>query len=132
MLQKKAITSGQRTSEHTIKCEALLKGKSDHEDNKPGACELYTRADTICAGQNFCLIALTGMTYEVHGFHESFNTVPNNVLMAQVATAFINPTTHEICILIINEALYFGSTMNHPLINPNQIRSYGISVSNDY
>ena len=73
----KAITFGQRTSERAIKHAALVKGKSDHKDYKRGQCELDTRANTICAGQIFCPIAFTGMNCEVHGFHESLDTVPN-------------------------------------------------------
>ena len=126
----KAITSRQRTSERTIKRAALIKGKSDHKDYKCRQCELDTQADTICDGEKFRPIALTGMTCKVHGFHESFETVPN-VPVAQVAIAFVHPTMHETFILIINEALYFGSTKNHSLINPNQIRLYSISVSDD-
>ena len=28
--------------------------------------------------------------------------------------------------LVINEALYYGTKLDHFLINPNQVRSYGI------
>ena len=101
------MTSGQRTSECAIKRVALHKGKPDHEAYKCGACELNTRADTICAGHNFCALSFTGMTCEVHGFHESLDTV-HNVPVAQVETAFIRPTTHNTFILIVDEALYFG------------------------
>ncbi|KAL7538728.1 hypothetical protein ACHAWF_006190 [Thalassiosira exigua] len=34
-------------------------------------------------------------------------------------------------ILIMNEVLYFGGKLNHSLINPNQIRPYGIAVSDN-
>ena len=37
----------------------------------------------------------------------------------------------EMVILIINEGLYFGQGLEHSLINPNQIRHYGIPVSDD-
>ena len=37
----------------------------------------------------------------------------------------------ETIILVINEALYFGAEMDHSLINPNQMRSYGIDVSDN-
>ena len=33
--------------------------------------------------------------------------------------------------MVVNEALYFGSALDHSLINPNQIRHYGIPVSDD-
>ena len=31
--------------------------------------------------------------------------------------------------LIVNQALYFGASLDHSLINPNQIRHFGIPVS---
>jgi len=31
-------------------------------------------------------------------------------------------------ILVINEALWFGEKMQHTLINPNQVRAYGVSL----
>ena len=37
----------------------------------------------------------------------------------------------ETVILIINEALYFGNQMDHSMVNPNQIRAYGIDVSDN-
>ena len=42
------------------------------------------------------------------------------------ATAWDDPTTGETYILVINEALYYGTKLDHSLINPNQIRAYGI------
>ena len=34
--------------------------------------------------------------------------------------------TGQTYIIIINEALYYGTKLDHLLINPNQIRAYGI------
>jgi hypothetical protein len=113
-----------------IKRASLDSAKPDHEDFKQGRCELDTRADTICAGHNFRPISHTGMTCEVSGFHKSFDSL-SNVPVAQVATAYVHPDTNETFILIVNEALYFGSTMDHSLINPNQIRAFGIALSDD-
>ena len=113
-----------------VKRASLDYSKDDHDVLKHGRCELDTRADTICAGQNFRALSHTGMTCEVSGFHKSFDSV-SDVPVAQVATGFIHPDTNETIVLIINEALYFGNSMDHSLINPNQIRAFGISVSDD-
>ena len=50
-----------------------------------------------------------------------------------VATAATAYTTSDgtTYILIVNESLYFGSSLDHSLINPNQIRHYCIPVSDD-
>ena len=42
------------------------------------------------------------------------------------ATAWTNPTDQETIILIFHECLYFGKSLDHSLINPNQIRHNGI------
>ena len=34
-------------------------------------------------------------------------------------------------ILIVNQALYFGASLDHSLINPNQIRYFRITVSDN-
>ena len=34
-------------------------------------------------------------------------------------------------ILIVNQALYFGASLDHSLINTNQIRNFGIPVSDN-
>lgn len=88
------------------------------------------RADTICAGQNFQILSHTGMTCEVSGFHKSFDSV-SNVPVAQVATGFIHLDTNETFILILNETLYFGNTMDHSSINPNQICAFSIAIFDD-
>ena len=42
------------------------------------------------------------------------------------ATAWDDPVTGQTYILVINEGLYYVNKMDHYLINPNQIRAYGI------
>lgn len=98
----------------------------EHVDNANARCELDTQADTICAGKNFRLLALTGQTCDVSGFHQSFESV-KDVPIAQVATA-VTLENGETIVLVINEALYFGAQMNHSLINPNQIRAFMASM----
>jgi hypothetical protein len=94
---------------------------------KEARCELDTRADTCCAGINCRPIFYTGQQCEVQGFHDDFAPVPD-VPIATVATTWSDPLTGRGYILIIHEALYFGSGMNHSLINPNQLRHYGVIV----
>ena len=92
-------------------------------------CELDTRADTICAGSNFRLLSTTGQLCDVSGFHSDFESI-KDVPIATVATAF-QAESGTIYILIVNEALYFGPSMGHSLINPNQIRHHRIVVCNN-
>ena len=50
------------------------------------------------------------------------------VTTIQVDTAFHDEITGITYILVINEVLYFGSNLNHSLINSNHIRSYGVDM----
>ena len=90
-------------------------------------CELDTRADTTCAGINFRPLYFTGQTCEAYGFHGDLSPI-SDVPIATVATAWSNATTGQSFILIFNEVLYFGRDLDHSLINPNQMRHYGIQV----
>ena len=90
-------------------------------------CELDSRADTSCAGINCRPIHFTGQQCEVNGFHNKLEPI-TDVPIATVATAWSDPFAGTTYILIINEALYFGDSLDHSLINPNQVRHYGLPL----
>ena len=84
-----------------------------------------TNTDTCCLGANFSIINLTRQVAEVFSYDS--NAKPTeNVPIASGATAYNFPMTHKTWILIINEALYYGPKLDHSLLNPNQLRHYGI------
>lgn len=78
---------------------------------------------------NWRLLSTTGQCCNVHGFHNDFDAI-EGIPVARAATA-IRDDTGATYILIVNEALYFGPSLDHSLINPNQIRHFGIPVSDD-
>lgn len=103
--------------------------KPEHVDHELAKNELDTRADTCCLGRNWRLLSITGQYCDVHGFHSELDAI-KDVPVARCATAIKLPSG-DTAILIVNEGLYFGGSMEHSLINPNQIRHYGIPVSDD-
>ena len=66
------------------------------------------------------------MTVEVRGFRAK---KPDHVPITKVATLFTSPTTGELFILVLNQALYFGDLLKHSLLNPNQLRDAGLKVN---
>ena len=91
--------------------------------------KLDTRADTSCGGTNFWLDELTGQTCSVSPFSASYDPM-TDVQVATCLTAYTDDYGRT-WILVFNEVLWFGTTMDHSLINPNQIRMTGIPVSDD-
>ena len=90
-------------------------------------CELDSHADTIVGGANCVLLETTGETATVHSFSDErkpFSDVP----IGTIATSWVRPETSEVIVLVMHEALYFGDRLDHSLICPNQLRSYGIVV----
>ena len=83
--------------------------KPDHIVKTDGRCELDTRADTICTGKNFRMMSTTGGVCGVKGFHDDFDAT-KDIPIAQVATAY-QDAYEAIHILVINKALYFGSSI---------------------
>ena len=124
------LTTGPRKPvEREIKRARSEARKSDHIVHRLARNELDTRADTICAGANFRLLSTTGQCCEVKGFHDDFAPI-QDVPVARVATAW-KDRDGATQILVVNEALYFGSEMDHSLINPNQIRHFGVVVNDN-
>ena len=47
------------------------------------------------------------------------------------ATLWMSPHDGDEFILIFNEALWMGDTLQHTLVNPNQLRAYGTTVQDN-
>ena len=95
-----------------------------------GRCELDSHADTIVAGQNCVVIGYTGNECDVQPYREDYDSIAN-VPIATVATAWQSPLTGQCYILVFNEALWMGDSLPHSLVNPNQLRHFGVHVQDD-
>ena len=92
--------------------------------------ELDTHADSIVAGANCCIMHYTGRVCDVSPYRDDYSPV-KNVPIVQAATAYQSPHTGQVYILIFNEALWMGESLKHSLINPNQLRHFGINVQDN-
>lgn len=87
--------------------------------------ECDTNADTCCLGQNFVVLEYTQRIADVYSYDKSIKPI-ENVPIVSGATAWDDHSTGTTYILIVNEGLFYGAKLDHSLINPNQVRSYGI------
>jgi hypothetical protein len=92
--------------------------------------EMDSHADTIVCGSNCTIIHFTGKECDVSPYTEEYEPI-KQVPIVQAATAYDNPDTGETTILILNEALWMGDKMEHTLVNPNQLRAYGVTVQDN-
>ena len=108
--------------------------KSTNQNNlhhcKFGRCELDSHADTIVAGSNCVVLSFTGKECDVSPFTDDYDSI-SNVPIVHAATAWQSSSRGQTYILVLNEALWMGDTMDHTLINPNQLRHYGTKVRDD-
>lgn len=95
-----------------------------------GKCELDSHADTIVAGSNCILINYTGQVCDVSPYSDDYAPV-SDVPIVKAATAWQSPHTGQTYILIFNEALWMGDSLDHTLVNPNQLRHYGTEVQDN-
>jgi hypothetical protein len=89
-----------------------------------------SHADTIVCGSNCLIMNYTGKDCDVSPYTEAYKAI-KSVPIVQAATAYDNRDTGETTILILNKAIWMGDQMEHTLINPNQLRAYGITVQNN-
>ena len=54
-----------------------------------------------------------------------------SVPIVQTVTPYDNSETRDTKILIFNEAIWMGKTMDHTLVNPNHLRAYGMTVQDN-
>ncbi len=92
--------------------------------------ELDSHADTIVCGSNCTILHFTGSECDVSPYTDSYEAI-KSVPIVQAATAYDNPETGETTILILNEAIWMGDKMENTLVNPNQLRAYGLTVQDN-
>jgi hypothetical protein len=98
--------------------------------NTLGVNECDTNADTCCLGKNFIVLNYTSRTADAYAYDKSYKPQEGVPIIAGRAS-YDDPTTGTTFILVFNEALYYGIKLDHSLINPNQVHSYGIGFSDN-
>ena len=94
-----------------------------------GRVELDTHADTFVAGRNCLVMHFTERVCDVMPYSEEYEA-KKEVPIVQVATGYM-AANGERTKLIINEALWIPELENS-LMNPNQLRHYGIDVLDNH
>ena len=95
-----------------------------------GNVEMDTHADTCVAGANCVILSYTGKVCDVAPYREDYESV-SNVPIVHAATAWTSKRTGQTYILVLNEALGMVDVMSHTLINPNQMRHFGVKVQDN-
>ena len=98
--------------------------RDDHEVDS--RTELDTHADTCVAGDSYLMIRDEGMRAQVHPYSTEYK--PLEAIIGTAATLWDDPTDGQPYILIVNQALFFGSKVKTSLLNPNQLRANGLRV----
>ena len=83
--------------------------------------EVDSRANTMCAGSAFWLLEVMDQETNVSRFHNSLGTM-SCVLIGTLAMAYDHLGIQEMVILIFPQSLYFGKSMEHSLLCPNQLQ----------
>jgi hypothetical protein len=92
--------------------------------------ELDSHADTCVLGTNFTVLEYSGRVCDVYPYSSEYEAV-KDIPIVQGATAVQDQQTGELIIMIINEGLWYGNKMDHSLINPNQLRYFGVKVNDN-
>ena len=93
-----------------------------------GRIELDTHADTFVAGRNCLLMHYTERVCDVMPYSDEYEA-RKGVPIVQVATGH-TAANGQRTILIFNETLWMPE-MQHSLMNPNQLRHFGVNVQDN-
>ena len=96
-----------------------------------GSIELDSHANTIVLDTNYVILSHTGQSCEVMPYSDTYNAI-TDVPVITGATLWTSPHDGDEFILIFNDALWMGNTLQHTLVNPNQLRVYGTTVQDNH
>ena len=92
--------------------------------------ELDSHADTVVLGRNCDILSYTGRECDVSPYSDTYQAI-KGVPIVSGATVWTCKFTGESFALVFHEALWMGDVLEHSLINPNQLRHYGIRVQDN-
>ena len=101
-----------------------------HQQSVHGRVEMDSHADTTVLGSKCVVLAYTGKECEVSPYADEYDAIRNIPVVAG-ATVWTNSQDGVPILLVFNEALWMGDRLHHTLINPNQLRSYGVDVQDN-
>ena len=106
--------------------------RTNQQSLHEGACnrriELDSHADAFVAGRNCMLMHYTERVCDGMPYSDEYEP-KSNTYIVQVATSYTTACSKR-CVLIFNEALHILE-LEHSLMNPNQLRNYGIEVQDN-
>ena len=95
-----------------------------------GRIELDSHADSIILGANCVILSHTAQSCEVMPYSNTYDAI-TDVPVVTGATLWTSPHDGDEYILIFNEALWMGNTLQHMLVNPNQLRVYSTTIQDN-
>ena len=100
------------------------------EPTSHGCIELDTHANTTMLGSNCVVLSYTGKEYKVSPYSSQYEAV-QNVTVVTGAMVWTNAADGTAYLLIFHESLWMCDKLDHTLVNPNQLRAYGVSVQDN-
>ena len=119
------ITSGERRFVSRVK--RTRPNNEFYVDPLPS--EMDNHADTICFGKNFRPIYFTSQVCTVSPFLDSYESRLDVPICTGITA--VDLEDGSTVLLEAGQGLYFGDDMDRSLINPNQIRAFGVAVCDD-
>ena len=92
-----------------------------------GPIELDSHADTIVLGANCVILLHTGQSCKVMPYSDTYDAI-TDVPVVTGATLWMSPHDGNEFILIFNEGLWMGNTLQHTLVYPNQLQVYSTTI----
>ena len=92
--------------------------------------KMDSRVDMSCVGQNFIPFSHTGEICVFAPYNDSYKFI-HDVKVCSTDTEIEDPETGLTVICEVHQALNFGTSLNNSLLNPNQIRAFGLTVNDN-
>ena len=84
--------------------------------------EMDSHADTCVAGKNWSVMSYSDVVCEVSPFTDEYESI-KEVPIVTACTVWTDSNSGKEYLLVGDQFLWFGTTLHHSLLNPNQIRA---------
>ena len=92
--------------------------------------EMDSHADTCVAGKNWSVLSYTDIVCEVTPFTDEYESI-KEVPIVTACTVWTDQNTGKEYLLVGEQFLWFGTSLGHSLLNPNQIRANYLKVQDN-